>query len=479
MSRKFSWTLGAVFALVGAQILSAQSASMYPHAANYNASALGAAPRLAPSGDPPIHIIPLDSPLKFGGTNAPDTYSANSTFNSTPVLVDDGKVRIWQEQVATGSNGEWEIFHMQATSGLVAGNINANWNILMDYTLSAPVSFDAVAMQWLVNGAPSGPLSNFGTICCAATSNPILPGPAFYNSGFNGLLPAGVQTNWQQVFVNPYNFAASGGVNTSAANEFTFALHFTLVPPALPTITNAISAGAYGAFPTFGPGSWIEVFGTNFAVGSQTWDGSDFNGVTAPTKLGGISVTIAGQAAFVYYFNPTQINLQVPAGVSAGSQSIVVTTLAGASAPFTVTVDAIKPALLAPDSFKIGGTQYVVALFPDGTYVLPPDAIAGIASRRARPGDIITFYGIGFGSVTPAIPPGQIAQQSNTLAAPFTVSFGSATATVKYDGLAPNYVGLYQFNVVVPDVAASDAVPLTFSLNGAGGTQSLSIAVGN
>jgi uncharacterized protein (TIGR03437 family) len=36
---------------------------------------------------------------------------------------------------------------------------------------------------------------------------------------------------------------------------------------------------------------------------------------------------------------------------------------------------------------------------------------------------------------------------------------------------------LYQFNVVVPDVPASDLVPLTFTLGGNPGTQTLYIAV--
>jgi uncharacterized protein (TIGR03437 family) len=41
------------------------------------------------------------------------------------------------------------------------------------------------------------------------------------------------------------------------------------------------------------------------------------------------------------------------------------------------------------------------------------------------------------------------------------------------------YLGLYQFDVVVPNVAASDTVPFTFSLGGTPGTQTLLIAVGN
>jgi len=40
-------------------------------------------------------------------------------------------------------------------------------------------------------------------------------------------------------------------------------------------------------------------------------------------------------------------------------------------------------------------------------------------------------------------------------------------------------VGLYQFNVVAPSVAASDNVPVTFTLGGVKGTQSLAIAIQN
>jgi len=283
--------------------------------------------------DPPLGIIPIGSSMRFGGTNAPDTYSDATTFSSTPVLVNSGKVRIWQEQVATGTNGEWEIFRMQTVNGgPLANNLGANWNILIDYTLLVPASFDASVNQWAVNGRPVSSISNFGAFCCAVLTNPVLPGQAYMNGGFNGLFPAGVQMNWQQIFVNPYNFANSGGVPTATANEFTFALHFTLRPPAAPTITSVISAGAFGAFPAFAPGSWIEIYGTNFAVGNQVWGGGDFDGVFAPTKLGGVTVSVGGRAAFVNYISANQINAQVPAGGNPGPQPLIVTTPTGASA---------------------------------------------------------------------------------------------------------------------------------------------------
>jgi len=438
-------------------------------------AALASGPRTSSNGGP--GIIPIGSALTFGGTNAPDTYSATTTFSSTPVLVDNGAVKIWQEQVPTGPGGEWDVFYMQIVNGgPLANNISADWNIVINYDLSQAAVFDQVANQWLVNGTPVSPLTNgIGTICCAVTSNPILPGPAYYNSGFAGALPAGVQMNWQQIYVDPYSYVSAGGINASTANEFIFALHFSLAP----TVTGVISASAFGAFPTFAPGSWIEIYGTDLAASTGTWTSAEFNGNTAPTTVGGTSVTIGGVSAFVDYISPTQVNVQVPGGISTGSQQLVLTTAAGSSSPFSVTVNGLQPGLLAPTSWNIGGTQYVVAQFANGTYVLPPNALSGITSQRAQPGDTIVIYGVGFGSVNPNIPPGQIAGQTNELAAQVSFSIGGQPAQVAYYGLAPGYVGLYQFNVVVPSVPASDTTPLTFTLNGESGTQTLALAIAN
>jgi uncharacterized protein (TIGR03437 family) len=189
-------------------------------------------------------------------------------------------------------------------------------------------------------------------------------------------------------------------------------------------------------------------------------------------------VTIGGESAYIDYINPTQVNVQVPSNVGTGPQPVVVTTAGGVSSAYTVTVSATQPGLLAPTGFIVGGKQNVAALFSDGaTYVLPPGAIAGVPSRRAKAGDSITLYGVGFGPVTPNIPAGQVVQQTNALSLNLSLLFGQTKASVTYAGLAPGTVGLYQVDVVVPSVPSSDAVPLSFTLNGTQSSQSLYIAV--
>jgi uncharacterized protein (TIGR03437 family) len=251
-----------------------------------------------------------------------------------------------------------------------------------------------------------------------------------------------------------------------------------MLTPYPPVVSGVQSAGQFGAFPAVAPGSWIEVYGSNLAIDSRPWTGGDFVGLAAPTSLDGTTVTIGGQTAYIDYIGGGQVNVQVPSNVPTGQQPLIVTTAYGTSAAYTVTVNATQPGLYAPSWALVNGTQYLGAESASfATFVLPPGAVSGIPSQRAKAGDTIVLWGIGFGSVNGDVSAGQIVQAQNTLALPLQVFIGGTQAKVTYDGLAPGSVGLYQFDVVVPAVASSDAVPVTFTLGGTPGTQTAFIAV--
>jgi len=268
--------------------------------------------------------------------------------------------------------------------------------------------------------------------------------------------------------VGPVHFYVAGNaVNNNGledSGDHVYTASFTLTPAATipcvtstPVISRVITASAFGGFPNFGAGSWLEIYGSNFTTQqSRIWGGADFNGANAPTSLDKVSVSINGKAAFVYFMNPGQINVQAPADTATGNVPITVTSCTLTSAPITFQKIPVSPGLLAPDSFIVGGKQYLVALFADGAYVLNTNAIPGLNSRPAKPGDGITVYGIGFGDTTPANSPGVVVSALNSVSAPVTFSFGSTAATLSYKGLAPGFVGLYQFNITVPDVADGD-----------------------
>ncbi len=245
-----------------------------------------------------------------------------------------------------------------------------------------------------------------------------------------------------------------------------------------PSIQTVITAGSYGGFTSIAPATWIEIYGQNLATTTTDWTGG-FEGNNAPTSVGGTTVTVGGKPLFIDYVSPGQVNGQVPSDVGTGSQPVIVTTAAGSSAPFKITVKATEPGLLAPPQFKISGTQYAVALFSDGFYDLPAGLVSEVASRRAVPGDTIMLFGIGFGPVSDGTSAGVIDQNTNQVNASVDITIGGMSAQVPYAGLTPGVVGLYQFNVVVPNIPASDKTPLTFKLNGTAGTQTMDLFIGN
>jgi uncharacterized protein (TIGR03437 family) len=269
------------------------------------------------------------------------------------------------------------------------------------------------------------------------------------------------------------------------SNRFLIAdnINFTLsAPNAPPVITGGgiVSASAFGAFSAIAPGSWIEIYGANLAPDTRGLVGSDIVNGVLPTTLDGVSVSVGGAAAFIDYVSPGQINVLVPstAPVASGTVDISIKNANGTSDPYGIYINATEPGLLAPSSFTVGGKQYIAALFQDGqTFALPTGAIQGVPSHPASPGDVLTIYGVGFGPVTGGFTAGTLVTAQNSLTNNFSMSFGPTAATISYDGLAPSFTGLYQFNVVVPKIAANNATPISYTLGNSKTPQTLYIAV--
>ena len=238
----------------------------------------------------------------------------------------------------------------------------------------------------------------------------------------------------------------------------------------------AVSHTSFGGFPSVAPGTWMEIYGFDLAGTSRQWAYSDFVGGTAPTSLDGVRVVIGGQDAFVAYISPGQVNAQAPSNIGLGQQQVTVMDGARTAAVYSVNVNATQPGLFAPLPLKIGERQYVAAFISGGyTYAAPSSAIPDATSRPARPGETIVLYGIGFGPVTPRADAGQVVEQNNTLDLPIQFFFGQTPAVHAYAGLVG--IGLYQFNVLVPNGVSGDAVPLSFALGGTRGEQTLVVAI--
>jgi uncharacterized protein (TIGR03437 family) len=113
----------------------------------------------------------------------------------------------------------------------------------------------------------------------------------------------------------------------------------------------------------------------------------------------------------------------------------------------------------APGIFEYGQNRAIVQ---------NPDYSLNSAADPAHPGDVVVAYLTGGGSVTPAGPLATGGAAPNGVSPTtlgYSISVGGQQVTQYYLGLTPGFVGLYQANFKVPNVAAGD-YPLVITVNG-------------
>jgi uncharacterized protein (TIGR03437 family) len=257
---------------------------------------------------------------------------------------------------------------------------------------------------------------------------------------------------------------AANGNNEDDTGDHIYNKTFTLTPAASSSQTPTISSAGVVNGASFAAGieggSWVTIQGTNLATSTRAWTSDDFSNGT-PTSLDGVSVTMGGKPAYVYYISPTQINVQAP-DVGTGTISVTVTNSNGTSNAMSATADSFAPAF-----FTTG--KYAIATHTDGTLVAPAGLYPG--SSPAKRGETVVLWGTGFGPVTPAVPPGQTSSAANGSTVSYvssapSITIGGVAATVVTAGLNPSALGLYQMAVTVPASAPSGDQAIVASAGG-------------
>jgi uncharacterized protein (TIGR03437 family) len=228
-----------------------------------------------------------------------------------------------------------------------------------------------------------------------------------------------------------------------------------------PTI--ALVANAEGENPVIAPNTWVEIKGQNLAKGgdSRIWQASDFVNSQLPTALDGVSVTVNGKSAYVYYISPTQVNILTPPDPMTGTVEVQLINNGATSAAFPVQA---KP--LSPSFFAVNGSPYVLAQHSaDYSLVGPPSfSVPGYTFTPAKPGEIVLLYANGFGPTSTAVVSGS-EMQEGTLSPLPVVTIGGVPAQVQFAGLVED--GLFQLNVTIPANAPSGDNTLVATYNGA------------
>ena len=224
------------------------------------------------------------------------------------------------------------------------------------------------------------------------------------------------------------------------------------------TISSVVNAAGFQ--PGVVANSWVTIKGTNLAPQTDDWSHSIINGVL-PTSLDGVSVTMGGKPAYIYYISPGQLNVLAP-DIAAGPVTVTVTTPGGTGASFATTASIYGPAF-----FPWPGNQ-VVATRQDYTYAVKPGTFAGATTVAAKPGEVIILWATGFGPTFPAAPVGVSVPSSggySTGSTP-TVTVNNTAAIFYGAALAPGSAGLYQIAIQVPSGLADGDWPIQATIGG-------------
>ncbi|HTB12506.1 MAG TPA: hypothetical protein VK752_13085 [Bryobacteraceae bacterium] len=377
-------------------------------------------------------------------------------------------------------NGNYEsIYSFESTNTLIsAGGTQTSQSTLTPYKLGGAslLGGPTAATEFtLTVGANNNALSNDSWIVTLTTTanvipTGVLPQPSAFPPASAWVVPqeAQIYTAYLTVFLSGsgtnYLITSIGacaattgtGTGTGSANGG-------------PVITSVNTSGAAAAA-GIAQNSWTEIHGTGLVPAATTAAGVLWNSASSflqgqmPTQLNGVSATVNGKAAYIYFYcsaatDPAcatdQINVLTPLDSTIGNVSIVVTSSGSSTPPFTVSMHSGVP------SFLLFSKGYIAATHLNYNLIGPATLYPG-ASTPAAPGESIVTYATGFGLPATALTAGS-ATQTGALPSVPVCTIGGAPALVGFAGLISP--GLYQLNITVPSNAAAgdDAISCAYS----------------
>lgn len=244
-------------------------------------------------------------------------------------------------------------------------------------------------------------------------------------SGSGGSATASVTVSGTQLAVGSDSITAqySGDASYSPAGaSITINITAATGKPSIAGVTNGASFRQ-----GFAPGGVLTIFGSSLAPGI-----SSASMVPLPTQLGGVTVSINGVTAPLYYVSASQLNIQIPYETPANA---------------TVSLQIMNNGQTISSTFA---TQNVApGIFTDANGALVP-------AKTASAGQIISLYLTGAGAVSPSIATGAAPPLGTAVAnlprpvQSLTVSVGGTVVQPQFAGIPPELVGVVQVNFAVP-----------------------------
>ena len=201
---------------------------------------------------------------------------------------------------------------------------------------------------------------------------------------------------------------------------------------------SVVNGASYVPGQAIAPGSFATIFGDRLAPAPYAAPWNAWGEL--PVTLGGVSVTVSGRAAGLYYVSPRQINFHVPAGLAPGAASLEVST-----GPARYTVE-VSVGTAAPGVFTWSGTGLGDGACLDGSSLQRGPFTVATGGRPAE----LVFYLTGL----------------DLSAKPEVLIAGTPVEVVSFGGI-PAWPGVQMVKVELPVIFdAAGRVPVVIRSNG-------------
>ncbi|MGH9783733.1 MAG: hypothetical protein ACRD88_06065, partial [Terriglobia bacterium] len=213
-----------------------------------------------------------------------------------------------------------------------------------------------------------------------------------------------------------------------------------------PRIDSIVNAAGFENGP-LAPGMTVALFGSHLAPVATAADA----GSPLPSSLEGTSLTINGTPAPLFSVAPGEVTFLVPYDTAGPLAEVVLRSRTGEAAV------QIALAATSPGIFLAGS---------DGS-IYHGDNRRVWDFSPARPGEELVLYASGLGAVTPSVRAGLPAPSSAVARTNLLprVRMGGQLAEIRFAGLTPSLIGIYQVNFIVP-AGLSGRVPLVLESGG-------------
>jgi uncharacterized protein (TIGR03437 family) len=239
--------------------------------------------------------------------------------------------------------------------------------------------------------------------------------------------------------------------------------------------TLAVSANLAGSTekPISGPDQIVSRFnpipyvpiapGSQIAINGSKLASADGQALAAPlpVKLNDTQVSILGRPIPLVSATDQQILAIVPTNIPVNVPlPLIVQRGLALSDAIIINAAPAQPAVLLDSGTQI--TAVITRATATGQVTL-----RNAPGAPAAPGDAITLYCAGLGLVTPSVDAASAAPTDvlTYTVSPVTLTIGGVAADVKFAGLVPGAIDLYEVVAIVPDgIPAGDAIPVLISV---------------